>query len=126
MSELKEIIQSLKSADAEKFALATIISTEGSSYRRAGARMLIGENGTCVDSVGGGCLEKDVIERARKTMISGKPIIISYDTSTAQDVIFGTGTGCNGVIKILIEPVREKDKTGYFSLLDHCLAERNG
>jgi len=86
-------------------ALATIVKTVGSSYRRPGAHMLIFEDGKTVGSISGGCLERDVIEHARKVRNSGQSTLLSYDTTLEEDVLFGVGLGCKGVIEILVEPL---------------------
>ena len=86
--------------------------------------MMIDDDGSRIGSISGGCLEQDVVERARKVIVSGKPAIVNYDTSTLQDIVFGTGSGCNGVVRILIEPIFERDETGYLNFIEDCLAKR--
>ena len=77
--------------------------------------MLLYADGRREGSISGGCLEADVAERARKTLISGEPAYVLYDTSGADgDVFFETG--CNGAVGILIEPV-----TGTSAA--HCLRQ---
>ncbi len=103
MKEIKEILQAYEragSASAE-LALATLVQVEGSSYRRAGARMLILPDGERIGSLSGGCLEADVAERARQVCETGMPRLVCYDGRIGFDPVFETG--CQGKIGILIE-----------------------
>ena len=98
-------------------ALVTVVETSGSTYRRPGARMLVlppAEDGGLANSVGadflgsisGGCLEDDARERALETLATGRAAIVRYDTTAEGDILFGTGLGCQGVVHILIQPLR--------------------
>ncbi len=67
--------------------------------------MLLLDNGRAVGSVSAGCLERDVIEKAAEAARSKKSVLLTYDTSTEGDIIFGTGLGCKGAVHILVEPL---------------------
>jgi xanthine/CO dehydrogenase XdhC/CoxF family maturation factor len=69
--------------------------------------MLFSERGREAGFVSAGCLEADLMERARKVMSSNVPALISYDTSSTDDLIMGLGLGCNGMVEILLEPLGE-------------------
>jgi xanthine/CO dehydrogenase XdhC/CoxF family maturation factor len=84
--------------------LATVVRTQGSTYRRAGARVVIGENGEVHGAISGGCLERDLGERIRPWLATMERRLITYDSTSASDVIFGLGLGCRGVLELLIEP----------------------
>ena len=58
-------------------ALATVISVEGSAYRRPGARMLIAEDGHIWGGISGGCLERDVARRGRGVIDTRRPCHLS-------------------------------------------------
>lgn len=103
MNELQRIVKAWKAEPGAQFVLATIVRTEGSSYRRPGAHMLVLPNGETVGSISGGCLERDVITHAEKIRGSGKAVLLSYDTTSEEDVFMGVGLGCKGVIEILLE-----------------------
>jgi xanthine/CO dehydrogenase XdhC/CoxF family maturation factor len=92
-------------------ALATLVKASGSTYRRPGARMLMTSQGQMVGSLSGGCLEGDVFEQAQSVMTSGKPIVVQYDTMSDEDIIWGLGLGCNGIVQILIERVEKRSVT---------------
>ncbi len=106
MKELASIL-SLCSRHPEKvLALATLVKATGSTYRRPGARMLVLTNGESAGSVSGGCLECDVIEKAQATASKGETLLLTYDTSSEEDIVFGAGLGCKGAVHVLVEPMR--------------------
>ena len=86
----------------------TIVGTRGSTYRRAGARAVISEEGQSFGTLSGGCLERDLGERARAWLGDPTPRLFTYDTTRTTDVVFGLGLGCRGVIDVLIEPFDAK------------------
>ena len=110
MTETQSIIEAYRRAAAENLsaALATVVRVEGSAYRRPGARMLVTEDGRTTGVVSGGCLEGDVRERAARVMRTGQPTLVTYDTTTDDDVVWGLGLGCNGVVDVLIEPTSDR------------------
>ncbi len=95
--------------DAESAALATVVEVKGSAYRRAGARMILTADGRSAGIINGGCLDGDLWARARQTMENGAAQLAVYDTTSSQDIVFGLGLGCRGVVKILIEPIENLD-----------------
>ncbi|MCW3060633.1 MAG: xanthine dehydrogenase [Capsulimonas sp.] len=106
MKELQSILAAYReiARDATPAALAMVVKTEGSAYRRAGARMLVRVDGSRVGAISGGCLEADVAERARLVMASGNSQYVRYDARGANgDLLFEAG--CDGAIGILIEPI---------------------
>lgn len=106
MTELQAILKAVSSFETnQKAILATVVALEGSGYRRPGARMLIDENGYSIGTVSGGCLEADVLERAKKVLATGEPTVITYDTTEDENSVFGLGMGCRGVIRILLEAI---------------------
>src|SRR5438045_1956880 len=105
--------------EGERAALVTVVRTSGSTYRRAGARMLVTESGRAAGGISGGCLEQDAIVRAQIVMRSGTALLRSYDG--ADESVFGMGLGCNGSVDILIEPCDHREDHGLIPLLDDCL-----
>ena len=106
MKEIDQVMHRL-SAWKQPCALATIVRVDGSSYRKPGATMLIGEDGSAVGAVSGGCIEKEVIRRAQPVFRNGEPVLISYDGRYTL--------GCNGTLYILIEPLEPADKARLFT-----------
>ena len=83
-------------------ALATVVRVRGSAYRREGTKMLIGEDGSQVCMISGGCLEQEVGEIARQVLASGVPTMQHFDLD--EDVMWGLGIGCGGSLDVYIEP----------------------
>lgn len=118
MKEIQEILKKAENfASGERAILATVVDVVGSGYRRPGARMLIDENGFSVGTVSGGCLEVDVLERAKKVLQTGEPTVITYDTTKDENSVFGLSMGCRGIVRILLEPF-EKENLLHQILLD--------
>jgi xanthine/CO dehydrogenase XdhC/CoxF family maturation factor len=108
MNEVRALVEAFDAASAngERCALATVVSVEGSSYRRPGARMLVCEGGASTGTISAGCLEGDVIEHAKRVIGAGKAVLVEYDTaSTGEEMAWGLGLGCNGVVRVLVEPL---------------------
>jgi len=94
-------------AAGRRAALATVVRIVGSAYRRPGAKFLIEETGGTLGSVSGGCLEADVREVAKAVLETGKPSLRHYSTGTDEDIVWGLGLGCNGLVDVLIQPATE-------------------
>jgi xanthine/CO dehydrogenase XdhC/CoxF family maturation factor len=94
---------------ARPLALATVVATEGSVYRRAGARMLIEPGGEAVGSVSGGCLEADLQERAQRFATDARPQVIEYDGLADDGMPWGLGLGCNGRVTVVLQPLVAAD-----------------
>ncbi|MEX2044475.1 MAG: XdhC family protein [Opitutus sp.] len=103
MKELQAIVAALEAAPAAETVLATLVTVEGSSYRRPGARLLITADGRRIGSISGGCLEEDVVARAQQVRKTGHADTVVYDTTTENDLMWGVGLGCHGVVRVLIE-----------------------
>jgi xanthine/CO dehydrogenase XdhC/CoxF family maturation factor len=126
MKEIRDIVAAYAQAREEGLdsALATVISVEGSSYRRAGARMLITETGTLTGAISGGCLEGDALRKAKLVMERNAPKLVRYDTNDEDDAQLGLGLGCNGIIDVLIEPLLPNDPGNPLLLLEQACSRR--
>ena len=103
----------------EPLVLATVARTLGSTYRKAGAQMLIAGDGRAAGLLSGGCLEADLMERAR-AVLAGTPVVVDYDTRSSDDVIWGIGLGCEGAMTILLTKlVRAHDYQPY-TFVEDC------
>jgi xanthine dehydrogenase accessory factor len=108
MNEVRALVEAFDAANVrgERCALATVVSVEGSSYRRPGARMLVSEAGTSTGTISAGCLESDVIEHAKHVLQTGEAKLVEYNTaSTSDEMVWGLGLGCNGIVRVLVEPL---------------------
>jgi len=84
--------------------LATVVATAGSTYRKPGARMLIMADGSYLGLLSGGCLEADLKLHAEQVLNTGVPRAIEYDMRGPDDILFGIGAGCEGAMRVLLEP----------------------
>lgn len=85
--------------------LATLVGVEGSSYRKPGARLLLGAGGPLAGCVSAGCIEADIQARAQGVLDSGQACLVHYDLGAELDLVWGTGMGCEGKAEILLEPL---------------------
>ncbi|MDX1583320.1 MAG: NTP transferase domain-containing protein [Thermoanaerobaculia bacterium] len=98
-------------------ALATVIRTHGSTFRRPGARMLILEDGSTVGSVSGGCLESSIIDAAAEVIETGRSRTLRYD-GARDDVVLGEGAMCDGEVAITVEKIDDILSKGLEHLIE--------
>lgn len=109
MRETQEIIKRIEQLPRdEKAVLATVVDVRGSSYRLPGAKMLVLKTGETYGMVSGGCLESDLLERAKRVLETGAPEVFVYDTTRDEDSVFSLNMGCRGIVRILLEPIDRK------------------
>lgn len=104
MEAIHDILKAIDSS-SKLDVLATIIRVQGSAYRKEGSSMLIKEDGTTIGMLSANCLETDLsfrINEIRKRRISQT---IEYDMRAEDDLSWGQGAGCNGIVHVLLEPV---------------------
>lgn len=90
-------------SSGETSGLATLVRTFGSTPRPTGSSMLLTSEGRIVGSISGGCVEGDVLERARETILDGTPQQATYGIS--DDDAFAVGLTCGGTLEVFVEPV---------------------
>ena len=83
--------------------------------------MLIDREGRSIGTVSGGCLEADVVERAKMVLSDAEPFVISYDTTKQDNSVFGLGMGCRGVVRVLLEPAAGNESLAF---VRGCLEQR--
>lgn len=93
-----------RAAKGQALVLVTVTETEGSTYSKAGGQMIIDGEGQFCGMLSGGCLEGDLVERARRVISGGKAETASYDLG-ADDELWGLGVGCDGTIHVLLQPL---------------------
>ena len=84
-------------------ALATVVTTWGSSPRPVGAKLAVDEAGAMVGSVSGGCIEGAVVHEARAVMQDGKPRVLDFGVTNEQ--AWEVGLACGGKVKVWVEAV---------------------
>ena len=101
MRERRKILELWRRGKAA--ALVTLVRVEGSSYRRVGARLLVGVDGEYAGSISGGCLEAEVVKKAAWMTRSGA-VVVRYSTLFDDTAEVPYGLGCGGTVDLLIEP----------------------
>ena len=92
-----------ETAAGHRLVAAFVIATEGSTYRKPGALMLLSSSGARCGLLSGGCLEGDLHEHA-KHLLAGDDRVLErrYDGRGSDDPIWGLGLGCEGAMHILL------------------------
>jgi xanthine dehydrogenase accessory factor len=117
----KDVHALLAAADADaglfvpRAALATLVRTEGSSFRRVGSQMLIGGNGRVVRGFSGGCPESDIALRAHRVIDSGTCELAIYDREHGLDMLIEMG--CGGELEIVIEPLARRSSLRFLNVI---------
>jgi xanthine/CO dehydrogenase XdhC/CoxF family maturation factor len=87
----------------QKAAIATVVSTWGSSPRPVGSQLGISERGDMVGSVSGGCIEGAVVLEAQKVIADGKPRLLDFGVTDEQ--AWDVGLACGGKVQVFVEKV---------------------
>ncbi len=101
-----EVYEQITQAQAEgkRLAVATIITTSGSTPQRTGAKLLVFEDGRMMGTVGGGCVEADVWAEARAALSENRPRLCHFTLRDAPDVPPDEeGMICGGEMEIFID-----------------------
>jgi xanthine dehydrogenase accessory factor len=103
MSELFDQIDSLRRVEG-RAALATLVSTHGTTPRKEGAQMWVGEGGRVLGSVTiGGCVDAEVMAEAENVLSASRPKLLSLDLG--DEDAWEIGLTCGGTIEVFVEPV---------------------
>ncbi len=116
---MRSLLSSLQDFDPDKnYVAAIIITTDGSTYRKTGAIMLIEQSLKFWGLLSGGCLEGDIVARSQKVFARQKDQIIKYNMRDEADMLWGMGSGCDGEISILLKylPANQQHFNFFFSL----------
>jgi xanthine dehydrogenase accessory factor len=84
--------------------LGIVVATEGSTYQKPGALVLLDRSGMRHGVISGGCLEPELERRAEAVFASGCAALVDFDTRSDEDLVFGSGTGCRGRVHLLLLP----------------------
>ena len=105
MSDTAEILeQAARWREAGKgVALATVVSTWGSSPRPLGSKLAVDSDGAFIGSVSGGCVEGAVVTEAMDVIESGKPRTLEF--GVADETAWKVGLSCGGKIRVFVEKV---------------------
>ena len=110
MMERRQIVRLWQQGGAA--VLVTLVRAEGSSYRRPGARLLLGGRGEYAGTISGGCLETEVLRKATWLVREGA-VVERYSTMFDDTAEVPFGLGCGGVVDLLLEPVDTSGVPGF-------------
>jgi xanthine dehydrogenase accessory factor len=105
-------------------AWCRLVETRGSTPQKAGAAMLVREDGSQAGTLGGGCVEAEVKRRALALLAENRPEVCTFQLDS--DYGWDDGLICGGRMKIAVEPVREGASAGYFERLESLIQEGQG
>ena len=90
-------------AEGKPVALATVVSTWGSSPRQVGSQLVVDGDGRMEGSVSGGCIEGAVVREAQEVMQGGPPRLLEFGVTNEQ--AWDVGLACGGTVKVFVEAV---------------------
>ena len=123
LSALLEFYRAHREDDA--LVLGTVVATEGSTYRKPGAMMLIATDNSYRGLISGGCLEADLAAQAKDVFGDGKTRNVCYDMSHGDDFAWGMGLGCDGVIHLMLQRLDRNKGFGFLETLQQAWKARN-
>jgi xanthine/CO dehydrogenase XdhC/CoxF family maturation factor len=88
-------------ASGKGVAVATVITTWGSSPRPVGSQLGVDDTGAMVGSVSGGCIEGAVADAAMQTIDSGSPQLLDFGVT--HERAWEVGLACGGKVKVFVE-----------------------
>jgi xanthine/CO dehydrogenase XdhC/CoxF family maturation factor len=87
--------------DGRGVALATVVSTWGSSPRPVGSQVAVDDKGVFIGSVSGGCIEGAVIKEALDAIAGGRPRLLDFGVTNEQ--AWDVGLACGGKVQVFVE-----------------------
>ncbi|QBB69013.1 XdhC/CoxI family protein [Pseudolysobacter antarcticus] len=91
-------------AQGQNLVLAIVTATEGSTYQKPGALVLLDAGGVRAGVISGGCLEPELELKAREVLIEKRAQLAEFNTESDDDLVFGSGIGCRGRMWVLLLP----------------------
>jgi xanthine/CO dehydrogenase XdhC/CoxF family maturation factor len=105
MSDMEDILGQAAAwrKSGKGVALATVVTTWGSSPRPVGSQLAVDDSGKFVGSVSGGCIEGAVIKEAMDAIATGKPRLLDFGVTNEQ--AWDVGLACGGKVQVFVERV---------------------
>ena len=107
---MREVIQGAVDdlKDGQPCVLATVVRTKGSTPQKAGAMLLVRQDGSGLGTLGGGCVEGDIWFAAKEILrLNGGPEFKDYYLN--EDIAARDGLVCGGTMYFYLEPLRETE-----------------
>jgi len=113
---LEKLVRTLEAGQA--IVLCQVVETRGSTPQKAGAIMTIDASGVQRGTLGGGCIENEVVGEARRGLVEGRVRVHRYILD--HDYAWADGLVCGGRMTIVTQPLEGEQAAGYF----RTMAER--
>ena len=110
--------------EGRRYAVCTVVRTVGSTPQVVGAKMVVDDLGRLTGTLGGGCVEGDAFDEARRVLGTGDTSLREYELT--EELAWDTGLVCGGTMWIWIEPGEQALKLGDRELLGDVLAASTG
>jgi len=123
---MRELLPQLQSAlrDRRPLIWCRLVETRGSTPQKAGATMIVFEDGSQAGTLGGGCVEAEVKRRALALLAEGKAEVCKFQLDS--DYGWDDGLICGGRMQVLIDPVTKPHSIAYYTRLAELLADGSG
>src|SRR5213593_2014644 len=127
MSELFDHLDELRGS-SRKVAVATLVNTRGTTPRKEGAKMVVGEGGAILGSVTiGGCVDAQVLQESEDVLATMRPRLL--ELNLGDEEAWEIGLTCGGTIEVFVEPLaldRRDDTASRFYDRVHAHARAGG
>ncbi len=110
--------------EGRRYAVCTVVRTSGSTPQVVGAKMVVDDLGRLTGTLGGGCVEGDAFDEARRVIGTNETSLREYELT--EELAWDTGLVCGGTMWIWIEPGERALKVGDRELLGDLLAASTG
>lgn len=87
----------------QRVVVATVVRTSGSTPRKAGAKMIVREDGTCEGTICGGCVEAEVYAKAKEMFRRPRPVVMEFTLN--DDAAAEYGLRCGGAMEVYVERI---------------------
>lgn len=123
---MKSVLEALVAARGakRKVVFTSLVETRGSTPQKAGAAMLVFEDGTQVGTLGGGCVEAEVKRKSLENLATGKTEIVQFRLN--HDYGWDDGLICGGRMTMLISPVETEELTEYYERFLQLITSAKG
>lgn len=122
LAQLIDALRRLQRAPQPAAALATLVRTRGSTFRRPGTHMLVMADGSVVCELSGGCPQRDIVARAQEVIAHGEARLVRYNADSGLDVLMEMG--CGGELEVLLEPLAAPHALDFADSLSACMGAR--
>ncbi|MCQ4165962.1 XdhC family protein [Tahibacter harae] len=101
---LRALLQAIGADSFQAATLAVVVDTQGSTYRKPGALILLAR-AQRRGWLSGGCLEAELEQAAAEVAAQGRARHLTFDTRSDDDLVFGSASGCRGIVELMLLPL---------------------